>query len=156
MSFSLSQRAHNSEKTSGNCGSHRDELPCDRVEESKDGRSLMKNIDFPVQESLLSQIVQAAMITPAEPFPSLSVPPVNGVTKRDGDLELLPGHLELPPGDAPLSLLSAQGEEKDSRLGSSCGVIKLGVPLLWETVRPGLLSVWWGINVLTDSRATMR
>lgn len=86
----------------------------------------MKNIDFPVQESLLSQIVQAAMITPAEPFPSPSVPPVNGVTKRDGDLELLPGHLELPPGDASLSLRSAQGEGKDSRCGSSCGGIKPG------------------------------
>lgn len=36
-----------------------------------------------------------------------------------------------------------------------CGK-ELGVPLVWETMRPGLLSVWWGINALTDSRATMR
>lgn len=86
----------------------------------------MKNVYFPVQESLLSQIAQAQMITLAQPFPPLSVPLVNGETKRDGDLELLlPGHLELPPGDAFPSLLSAQGEEKDPRLRSSCGGMKL-------------------------------
>lgn len=138
MSFSLSQRAHNSEKTSGICGSHRDELP---VEESKDGRRLMKNIYFPVQESLLSRIVQAEMITPAEPFPPLSVPPVNGETKRDGDLELLHEHLELPPGDAFLSLLSAQGEEKDSRLRSSCGRIKPGPRSIGSFASRGLESM---------------
>lgn len=86
----------------------------------------MKNVCFSVQESLLSQIVQAQMITLSQPFPPLSVPLVNGETKRDGDLELLlPGHLELPPGDVFPSLLSAQGEEKDSRLRSSCGGMKL-------------------------------
>ena len=98
MSFAFSQRAHNSEKNSGYCGTRRDELPCHRVEESKDGRRLINTIHFPVQESLLSQIVQAEMITPDEPVPPLSVPLVNGETKRatlNYYLDTLDYHLEI-------------------------------------------------------------
>lgn len=57
------------------------------------------------------------MIISAEPSPPLSVSLVNGETKRDEDLELLPGH-------DFVSLLSAQGEDKDSNLRSSCSWMK--------------------------------
>ena len=80
------------------------------------------------------------MVTPVEPFLPLSVPLVNGETKRGGDLELLPRHLESPPGDAFLSLLSAQGEERDSRLRSSRGVMKPGPRSIGSFASRGLES----------------